>query len=138
LSFYWPDLLYPTFFAVVLRQVTKNLPGIQQENIPALQLDVVLVPKVRDINAESELVDFVLIAINQVLADTRNSVTSISHTSYKRVRLWPIYISIETKTPDGKECTTLVQLSLWAKTRFNRLCTLLPPSQRLDRDGGSL
>ncbi|KAF9728458.1 hypothetical protein PMIN01_13591 [Paraphaeosphaeria minitans] len=125
--------------AVMLRQVTKHLPGIEQENVTAVRLDPKLVPKVRDINAESKLVDFVLIAdetlipprlVKQVLADTRNSITSISHTTYERVRLRPICISIETKTPDGKESTALVQLSLWATTHFNRLRTLLPPSQR--------
>ncbi|CAG5137232.1 uncharacterized protein ALTATR162_LOCUS57 [Alternaria atra] len=119
----------------------QNLPGIQQENVTAVRLDAKLVPKVRDINAESKLVDFVLIAISQVLADTRNritSITSISHTTYEGVRLWPICISIETKTLDGKVSTALVQLSLWATTRFNRLRTLLPPSQHLDCEGENL
>jgi hypothetical protein len=121
-----------------LRQVIKNLSDIQQEDVTAVQLDAKLDPRVRDINAESKLIGFVLIAINQGLADKRNSITSLSHTSYERVRLWPICISVETKTPDGKESTALVQLSLRAKPRFNRLRTLLPPSQHLDCDRGSL
>lgn len=125
--------------SVMLRQVTKHLPGIEQENVTAVRLDNKLVPKVRDIDAESKLVDFALIAdetlippklVKQVLADTRNGITSISHTTYERVRLRPICVSIETKTPDGKESTALVQLSLWATTHFNRLRTLLPSSQR--------
>ncbi|KAF2676451.1 hypothetical protein K458DRAFT_410409 [Lentithecium fluviatile CBS 122367] len=78
---------------------------------------------VRDIDAESKLVDFALIA---VLVDPRNGISSISHTTYERVRLRPICVSIETKTPDGKESTALVQLSLWVTTHFNRL----PPAQR--------
>ncbi len=125
--------------SVMLRQVTKHLPGIEQENVTAVRLDPKLIPKVRAIDAESKLVDFALIAdetlippklVKQVLADTRNGITSISHTTYERVRLRPICVSIETKTPDGKESTALVQLSLWATTHFNRLRTLLPPSQR--------
>lgn len=125
--------------SVMLRQVTKRLPGIEQENITAVRLDTKLIPKVHAIDAESKLVDFALIAdetlipprlVKQVLADTRNGITSISHTTYERVRLRPICVSIETKTPDGRESTALVQLSLWATTHFNRLRTLLPPSQR--------
>lgn len=125
--------------SVMLRQVTKHLPGIEQENVTAVRLDTKLIPKVRAIDAESKLVDFVLIAdetlippklVKQVLADARNGITSISHTPYERVRFRPICVSIETKTPDGKESTALVQLSLWATTHFNRLRTLLPQSQR--------
>ncbi|RMZ71365.1 Methyltransferase type 11 [Pyrenophora seminiperda CCB06] len=116
----------------MLRQVTKHLPGIEQENFTAVRLD----PKPVPINAEFKLVGFVLIAdetliphrlVKQVLADTRNSITSISHTTYERVRLRPICISIAT---DGKEYTTLFQLALSAITHFNRLRTLLPPSER--------
>ncbi|KAH8696943.1 hypothetical protein GQ44DRAFT_779394 [Phaeosphaeriaceae sp. PMI808] len=116
--------------SVMLRQVTKHLPGIVQENVTAVRLDTRLVPKVHDIDAESKLVDFALVAdetlippklIKQVLADTKNGITSISHTTYERVRLRPICVSIETKTPDGKESTALVQLSLWATTHLNRL-----------------
>lgn len=125
--------------SVMLRQVTKRLPGIEQENVTTVRLDTKLIPKVRTIDAESKLVDFALVAnetlippklVKQVLADMRNGITSISHTTYERVRLRPICVSIETKTPDGKESTALVQLSLWATTHFNHLRTLLPKSQR--------
>lgn len=128
-----------TCILVMLRQAVKHLPGIEQENVTAVRLDPKLVPKVRDMDAESKLVDFALVAdetlippklVKQVLADTTNGINSISHTTYERVRLRPICASIETKTPDGKESTALVQLSLWAATHFNRLRSLLPPSQR--------
>jgi len=123
----------------MLRQVTKHLPGIKQENVAAVRLNTKLIPKVHTIDAESKLVDFALIAdetlippklVKQVLVDTRNSITSISYTTYERVRLRPIYVSIETKTPDGEESTALIQLLLWATTHFNRLRILLPISQR--------
>ncbi|KAF2730000.1 hypothetical protein EJ04DRAFT_568159 [Polyplosphaeria fusca] len=100
--------------SVMLRQVIQHTPGVEQENVTAVRLDTKLIPKVRDIDDESKLVDFALIAnetlipldlVKQVLADTRNGITSINHTSYERVRLRPICVSIETKTPDGKEST---------------------------------
>jgi hypothetical protein len=123
--------------SVMLRQVTKRLPGIEQENVTAVRLDTTLIPKVRAIDAESKLVDFALIAdetlippklVKQVLADTRNGITSISHATYERVRFRPICVSIETKTPNGKESIALVQLSLWATTHFNPTHTLTPIS----------
>ncbi|KAH7343083.1 hypothetical protein BKA66DRAFT_479156 [Pyrenochaeta sp. MPI-SDFR-AT-0127] len=49
---------------------------------------------------------------------------------YGRAHLQLICVSIETKTPDGKESTALFQPSLWAATHFNHLRTLLPQSQR--------
>jgi hypothetical protein len=125
--------------SVMLRQMTEHLPGIEQENVTAVRLDTKLIPQVGAIDAESKLVDFALVAdeslippelVEQVIADPENGVTSISNTTYERVRFRPICVSIETKTPDGKESTALVQLSLWATTHFNRLRTLLPPTQR--------
>lgn len=125
--------------SVMLRQVVRHLPGIEQENVTAVRLDPKLIPKVRDIDAESKLVDYALIAdetlippklVKQVLTNAKSGIASISHTTYERVRLRPICVSIETKTPDGRESTALVQLSLWATAHFNRLRTLLPPSKR--------
>jgi hypothetical protein len=126
---------------MMLRQVCMHLPGIQQQNITSARPNPRLVPKTGFSNTESKLVDYALVCdeslipshlVQQVLADSRNEIDSINHTSasVQSLRQDPIAVSIETKTPNGSESTALAQLSLWAATHFNRLRTLLPPTKR--------
>ncbi|KAL6149969.1 hypothetical protein ACJQWK_02536 [Exserohilum turcicum] len=126
---------------MMLRQVCMHLPGIQQQNITSARPNPHLVPKTGFNNTESKLVDHALVCdeslipshlVQQVLADSRNGIDSINHTSasVQSLRQDPIAVSIETKTPNGSESTALAQLSLWAATHFNRLRTLLRPTKR--------
>ncbi|RMZ66335.1 Methyltransferase type 11 [Pyrenophora seminiperda CCB06] len=126
---------------MMLRQVCIHLPGIQQQNITSARPNPHLVPKTGFNDTESKLVDYALLCdeslipsrlVEQVLADSRNEIDSINHTSasVQSLRQDPIAVSIETKTPNGSESAALTQLSLWAATHFNRLRTLLPPSKR--------
>lgn len=56
---------------------------------------------------------------------------SINHTTYPPLRMRPIAVSIETKTPSGKYDEALAQLGIWGAAHLARLSRLVPAGTRL-------